>query len=118
MARVLRADGSALLDRCGFTETARERMLGLLPRESLAAGEGLWFPNHSSVHTFFMRFPIDVAFLDSEGRVAALYHSLPPWRHTWIHLSALRGGILEASAGLFRTHQIEKGEPLRVCLIS
>lgn len=116
MAKVIRKDGSTLIERCGFTETPAERMQGLLGRDSLDASEGLWFPNHSSVHTFFMRFAIDVAFLDHQGKVVALYHSLRPWRHTWIHLSALRGGILEASAGLFARSGLREGEELAICL--
>ncbi len=117
-ARVLRGDGTTLVERCGLVETPAEAMAGLLPRSSLENDEGLWFRNHSSVHTFFMRFAIDVAFVDGSGRVIALYHSLKPWRHTWVHPFALRGGILEASAGLFRRAGIEKGEELRLCLIS
>ncbi len=117
-AKVLRGDGSTLVERCGVVETAFEAMAGLLPRSSLAGDEGLWFRNHSSVHTFFMRFAIDVAFVDGAGRVIAVYHSLKPWRHTWIHPVALRGGILEASAGLFRRAGLERGEELRLCLSS
>lgn len=115
MAKVLRKDGSLLLARCGVMETPAQRMKGLLGRDSLAAGEGLWFPHETSVHTFFMKFTIDVAFLDRGGRVVALYHSLKPWRHTWIHLTALGGGVVEASAGLFAGAGVKRGEELVVC---
>ena len=118
LGKILRKDGSALLARCGLTETAAERARGLLAHSSLAEEEGLWFPNHSSVHTFFMKFPIDVAFVDRRGAVIAVYHSLKPWRHTWIHPFALRGGIVEASAGLFAKVQLQLGEELRVCFSS
>lgn len=116
--RIIRADGSTLLERCGITETAAERMAGLLPRASLEADEGLWFAGSTSAHTFFMRFAIDIAFLDRRGRVIALYDSLKPWRLTWIHAFAARGGMLEASAGMFRRAGLRKGEELRVCPIS
>lgn len=116
MATVLRKDGSLLLARCGVMETPAERMKGLLGRTSLAEGEGLWFPHETSIHTFFMKFAIDVAFLNREGKVIALYHSLKPWRHTWIHLFALGGGTIEASAGLFKRAGLKKGEELKVCL--
>ena len=118
LGKILRKDGTALVARCGLTETPLERARGLLSHTSLAADEGLWFPNHSSVHTFFMRFPIDVAFLDRRGRVIAFYDSLKPWRHTWIHPFALGGGIVEASAGLFAGCSLQKGEELKVCPIS
>jgi uncharacterized membrane protein (UPF0127 family) len=112
----MRKEGSGvLLARCGITETAAERMKGLLPRSSLAGDEGLWFPRITSIHTFFMRFAIDVAFLDRKGRVIALYHSLRPWRHTWIHLRAAGGGTLEAGAGLFASVGLRAGEELEIC---
>jgi uncharacterized membrane protein (UPF0127 family) len=90
----------------------------LLTRASLAEDEGLWFPHNTSVHTFFMRFPIDVAFLGRQGEVIAVYHALKPWRHTWVHPFASFGGILETGAGVFRRAGLKKGERLRVCLSS
>src|SRR5450432_3251483 len=42
--------------------------IGLLGRSELPAGEGLWLPGVASVHTFFMRFPIDLLFLDRDMR--------------------------------------------------
>ena len=118
MGKIMREDGSTLLDRCGITETAAERMAGLLPRDSLGEEEGLWFANSTSAHTFFMRFAIDIAFLDRRGRVIAIYESLKPWRLTWIHPMAAGGGMLEAGAGRFRRAGLQKGEELRVCVIS
>jgi uncharacterized membrane protein (UPF0127 family) len=117
LGAILRNDGSTLVPRCGLTETPAERARGLLSHASLPEGEGLWFPRHSSVHTFFMKFPIDVAFVDRHGRVIALYHSLKPWRHTWIHPFALGGGIIEASGGLFAKARLQLEEELRVCPI-
>ena len=114
-AKVIRSDGRTLLERCGVVETPGEAMTGLLSRASLAPDEGLWFPRHSSVHTFFMPFAIDVAFLDHRGKVIAQYHGLRPWRHTWIHLRSLRGGILEASAGMLARAAVKEGEELRLC---
>jgi len=116
VAKVLcRKDGRTLIGRCGVMETPAQRMKGLLGHSSLPEDEGLWFPHETSVHTFFMRFPIDVAFLDRRGRVIALYHSLRPWRHTWIHPFALGGGTLEGCAGLFERAGLKKGEELEIC---
>jgi uncharacterized protein len=101
--------------RCQIMETSAEKMQGLLGRSSLEESEAFWFPHSTSIHTFFMKFAIDVAFLDGKGRVIALYHSLGPWRHTWIHPFALGGGTLEARAGLFAKAGLQKGEELSVC---
>lgn len=62
------------------TSTAFERMRGLLARPPLKTGEGLLISPCSSVHTFGMRYALDLIFLDSSGRVLQLVQSLRPWR--------------------------------------
>jgi uncharacterized protein len=61
----------------------RARLLGLsrLPREQ--AGPGLLIPRCSSVHTFGMRFGIDIVFLDRGGRALVIRHGVPPRRLVW-----------------------------------
>lgn len=115
-ARVLKASGKVVLGECGITENAWERMCGLLPRTELALEEGLWIAPCTSIHTFFMRFSIDAAFLDRQGRVIALYDSLKPWRLSGIHFRA--AGVLEARAGAFLAAGVQKGEVLEICPIS
>ncbi|HWJ43580.1 MAG TPA: DUF192 domain-containing protein [Solirubrobacterales bacterium] len=61
----------------------RTRLLGLSWRSRERAGPGLLIPRCSSVHTFGMRFPLDVYFLDAEGRVIAVRRRLPPGRVAW-----------------------------------
>jgi hypothetical protein len=61
-------------------ETSAKRAKGLLGRDSLAAGEGLLFKRCSSLHTFFMRFAIDIVYIDKDGRVLKIAHSVPPFR--------------------------------------
>lgn len=60
--------------------TSTSRAKGLLGRDSLASGEGLLFKNCSSLHTFFMRFPIDIIFADKNGRVLKIAESVGPFR--------------------------------------
>jgi uncharacterized membrane protein (UPF0127 family) len=73
------------------TLVARELMLaldflgrtrGLLGRPPLADGQGLLLRPCRGVHTFFMGYAIDVAFLDPAGRVVELRSGLRPWRMT------------------------------------
>ena len=106
-------DGREFLGRCLATESAYDRMRGLLGRTSLGEGEGLWLEPCTSIHMFFMRMPIDAAFLNRAGRIVALYENFRPWRHSWIHLTAV--GVLETSAGSFARAGIKKGEVLRGC---
>ena len=56
------------------------RVRGLLGEPSLANGVGLWLDPCSSIHMFFMRFAIDVVFLDRSLRVTRTIAGLSPWR--------------------------------------
>lgn len=53
---------------------------GLLGRRDLPAGAGLVIDPCSSIHTWFMAFPIDVAFVAADGRVVRTAHAVRPWR--------------------------------------
>jgi uncharacterized protein len=61
----------------------RTRLLGLSWRSREKAGPGLLIPRCSSVHTFGMRFPLDVYFLDAAGRVISARRRVPPRRVLW-----------------------------------
>ena len=61
-----------------FTRQSRNR--GLLGRDGLAPGAGLLIVPCSSIHTFWMRFAIDVLFLSRDGRVRKIARAVPPWR--------------------------------------
>jgi uncharacterized membrane protein (UPF0127 family) len=57
-----------------------ERLLGLMFRASLAEGEGLLLEGEQSIHTCFMRFPIDVLYLDRDYCVLRAVHSMAPFK--------------------------------------
>lgn len=56
------------------------RLMGLMFKKSMDAESALVFYRAVSIHTFFMRFPIDVLFLDKESRIVKIYEALKPWR--------------------------------------
>ena len=60
--------------------TSAARNVGLLKHERLNPGEGLWIVPCMSVHTFFMKFAIDLVYLDKKHRVRKVRHAVPPWR--------------------------------------
>ncbi|NWF78537.1 MAG: DUF192 domain-containing protein [Chloroflexi bacterium] len=72
--------GSVLAARCGEARSFLARGRGLMGRPALAAGEGLLIEPCSSVHSFFMRFPIDVVFADRQHRVVGLTEAMAPNR--------------------------------------
>ena len=90
-----RADGVAVC-RARIATSFLERLRGLLGATELPAGTGLLFPRTRSVHTHFMRFPIDVVFLDDGGRVVAVRRALPPWRFA---AAKAASSTLELAAG-------------------
>ncbi len=53
---------------------------GVLGRRALPVGEGLWLPGVASVHTLFLRFPLDLLFLDREFRTVQMATQTPAWR--------------------------------------
>lgn len=61
-------------------KTFLEKARGLLGKKSLPAGQGLLIRNCSSIHMFFMRFPIDVIYVDEALKVLKIVRYLRPWR--------------------------------------
>jgi uncharacterized membrane protein (UPF0127 family) len=61
----------------------RTRLRGLSRRDRAEVGPGLLIPRCASVHTFGMRFPLDLYFLDGEGRVISVRRRVPPRRIAW-----------------------------------
>lgn len=89
--------GSLVADRVGVAATRAARAVGLLKRTGLEPGEALWIVPSRGVHTWGMRFTIDVLALDERGVVIDRVSNLRPWR---IRLPR-RGtaGVLELPAG-------------------
>lgn len=105
------ATGAAICERCVIADAPLLRMRGLLGRRDLSAEEGILLRPTGAIHTHFMRFPIDVVFLDSEGRVVELRVAVGPWR-----MARRRGAqaVLEMRAGEARRRGIAIGDMLQV----
>ena len=108
-ARVRTSDGGIVCERCDVPKSSLARMRGLLGRVGLAPGEGMLLDASPSVHMFFMRFPIDVVFLDRDRRVVAVKHCLRPWR-----VAGARRAVaaLELPAGTATAVGVEEGDVL------
>lgn len=72
------------------------RSKGLLGRSSLIPGHGLWILPCEAVHTFGMRFPIDLVYLDRNHRVRKVRSNVVPWR---MSACLLAHSVLELAAG-------------------
>ncbi len=103
------ADGR-LACRCRVATSFATRFRGLMGVAQLPPGSGLLLPGTSSVHTHFMRFPIDVVFLDSAYRIVSVVERVRPWRLT----AAKRAtSVLELAAGECERLQLREGDVLR-----
>ncbi|HEY1985218.1 MAG TPA: DUF192 domain-containing protein [Terracidiphilus sp.] len=108
--RVANSNRNTLLaTRLEVANTGELRRKGLLGRTRLAAGDGLWIVPCESVHTFFMRFPIDLIYLDRDHQVRKLRHEVVPWRMSAC-LSA--HSVLELPPGSIRDSKTEVGDRL------
>jgi uncharacterized protein len=107
---VTRSDGVVVCEECLVAATPFTRLRGLLGRKSLPSGQGILLRPAGSVHTFFMRFAIDVVFLDDELRVVAIAADLRPWR-----AAGKRGAraVLELPAGECARRGLAVGDQVR-----
>jgi uncharacterized protein len=103
--------GTLLALRLEAAHTGPSRRKGLLGREGLQPGEGLWIAPCESVHTFFMRFPIDLVYLDRKHHVKKVRSSVGPWR---ISACLTANSVLELPAGTIRETQTERGDALEI----
>jgi uncharacterized membrane protein (UPF0127 family) len=99
-------------DRIEWAGSSGTRKRGLLGRESLDSGEGLYLVPCQWIHMFGMRFPIDVAFLDREGRILAIQHSLKPNRVSRLVWRA--DGALELPAGTLEASGTQIGDVIEL----
>jgi uncharacterized membrane protein (UPF0127 family) len=87
MGRYVRVDNltraTSVAERCRVATSLRERTVGLLGTPGLPGGEGLLIERTQSIHMFFMRYPIDVVFVDRNARVTRTVAGLRPWRVVW-----------------------------------
>ncbi len=102
-----REDGRIVCERVVVADRAHRRMRGLLGRKYLRKGEGMVLRPGWSIHTAFMRFPIDAIFLDADQVVIRIEHEVGPWRTV-----SCRGAreVVELAAGECRARGLELGD--------
>jgi uncharacterized membrane protein (UPF0127 family) len=104
--------GQVIASRVKIAQDFQSRSTGLLNRSSLDEDEGLLIKPCNSIHTFFMKFPIDVLFLDQKGKVVRIGESIKPWRL----FGALFKGymVLEVCAGRLKQVRTTVGDSIKI----
>jgi uncharacterized membrane protein (UPF0127 family) len=87
------------------------RRTGLLKHSGLEADEAMVIAPTNAIHTFFMKFAIDVAFVRRDGQIVKIRAAMPAWR-----MSAAWGGyaVIEMAAGSFARVSTVAGDVLRI----
>ena len=108
---VNRRNGRILADPVTTAFDSRSRNKGLLGRDSLPAGSALIIAPCSAIHTWFMRFDIDVAFVAKDGRIIKSKNTLRPWRMA----AAFRAfATIELPAGALQSCDAHVGDLLAI----
>ena len=106
---VEKESGRVIVQRVRTARSVAERMRGLLGCGGLPPDEGMLIERCSSIHTFFMKFALDVIFLDRELKVKKVVRGLVPWRLAGAFGAAC---TVEMSAGALEGVELPPGSAL------
>jgi len=103
--------GRLLASRVEFALDSKSRRRGLLGRDVFDRGSAIVIAPCSAIHTFFMRFAIDVVFVARDGRVLKTYVAVPPRR---IAFSLAAFAVIEFPAGAISGLHVTPGDIVRL----
>ncbi|PIQ88936.1 MAG: hypothetical protein COV72_05695 [Candidatus Omnitrophica bacterium CG11_big_fil_rev_8_21_14_0_20_42_13] len=106
------AKNTPVAERAEIAENAFSRMKGLLGRKLLNKSCALIIKPTSSIHTFFMKFPIDIAFLDKNNKILKIKHGVMPFRFISCPLGAKI--TIELPSGTLKASNTEIGDILAI----
>lgn len=104
------SQGRVLADRADIADTSAKRRTGLLKHTKLDPGEGLWIAPTEGIHTFGMKFPIDVVFLNRAKKILKIRPNMVRGR---IAISLRAHSVLELPAGTLEATGTAKGDQLQ-----
>jgi uncharacterized membrane protein (UPF0127 family) len=104
-----RDKGTIVADAAEVASTSAKRRKGLLSHEALLPGQGLWIVPCEAIHTFGMKFPIDIVYLDRKRRVRKTRVNMVPGR---ISMCLLAHSVLELPAGTIARTNTQTGDQL------
>ena len=111
MRVINQTSGEVILHELNIADTFSKRFFGLMGKKELKSGSGLKIEPCRSIHTFNMKFPIDVVFLSEEHKVVELICSMKPGKVS----SIVKGAryVIEANAYEFKD-RVQEGDTIRV----
>jgi uncharacterized membrane protein (UPF0127 family) len=101
--------GTVLGEAIDIADTSAKRTTGLLKHTELRAGEGLWIVPCEGVHTFFMKFPLDLVYIDRKNVVRKVVRDVRPWR---VSLCLTAHSVVELPVGAIEGSGTGRGDEL------
>lgn len=98
-----------IADRVELAGNGAKRSKGLLGRSGLGPGEGMWIVPCEAVHTFWMKFSLDLVYLDRGNHVAKIKRNVPPWR---LSACLTAHSVIEFAAGAIGESDLQPGDKL------
>jgi uncharacterized protein len=111
LALVNRQTARTISSSVEVAATRRTRRRGLLGRDAMDPSEALILSPCFAIHTAFMRFPIDVIFVDARGRVLKIVRELPPWR---LAIAPRAHAVIELAAGSLEARELKVGDSVEL----
>ena len=105
-------NNQALASDLRKAKTLGERIKGLIGRKNLQEKEALWISACPSIHTFFMKFPIDVIFTDKNFQIVSLFENVPSGKFLWGGFKSQN--VFEVKTGQIKKAKLKKGDFLYV----
>ncbi|MCM8801108.1 MAG: DUF192 domain-containing protein [Candidatus Omnitrophica bacterium] len=110
MKIINKTKNNILAEEVIMADTVFKRIKGLLGRKEIKKGQALIIKPCNSIHTFFMRFSIDVIFVDKDNRIIETIISLKPFRLTRLYPRA--AFVIELPAGVIQASLTQTGDIL------
>jgi len=110
MISVFRKDGLSLVRNVEWGSGSWRRARGLIGATSLSTDQGLVLVPCRAIHTWFMRFALDIIFFSRDGRVVRMAAQVKPFRMVWGGWPAW--GVMEMQSGWFPWSHLNEGDQL------
>ncbi len=106
------SNGTEIADNIGCADSFFKRLKGLMFTKNLPAGHGLLIKPCQSIHTFFMKYPIDVVYLDGNNEIVGLDEDMNPAKIGKVHRKSK--SVLELPSGTIRNAELKVGHYLSI----
>ncbi|EQC46829.1 DUF192 domain-containing protein [Bacteriovorax sp. Seq25_V] len=111
--KLKKQSGELIAEKIKIADSFFARLIGLMFKGPLVEFDSLLIKKCNSIHTFFMKYPIDVVFMNKNFKVVRVYRNIKPWRMTRIVFGATQ--VIEFEAGKLKG-DLKVGEELELCI--